>query len=65
MFWLRNKKNIFNYVHLSGGLCFLFVLALKAPIATKVVCFSVCLNVLEVSMTNRVDLDQTAPIGAV
>ena len=36
-------------------------LTLKARIATKVVCS----NVLEASMANSVDPDQTAPIGAV
>ena len=40
-------------------------LTLKAPTATKVVCFSHLQNVQEASMTNSVDPDQTAPIGAV
>ena len=40
-------------------------LTLKAPIATKVVCFSRLLKCLEASMTNSVDPDQTVPIGAV
>ena len=47
---------------------FLAYLTLKAPIATKVVCLSrhlVCRNVYEASMAERVDPDQTAPIGAV
>ena len=41
------------------------MLTLNAPITTKVVCFSRLLNVLEASMANSVDPDQTAPIGAV
>ena len=42
------------------------MLTLNAPITTKVVCFSRLLkNVLEASVANRVDPDQTAPIGAV
>ena len=34
MFWLRNKKNIFCYALLSGGL-FKFVWAVKPPHCTK------------------------------
>ena len=41
------------------------ILTLIASIATKVVCFLVCLNDKEASMANSVDPDQTAPIGAV
>ena len=40
-------------------------LTLKAPIATKVVCFCrllKCLRSLAASMTNSVDPDQTAPL---
>ena len=37
-------------------------LTLSAQIATKVVCFLVCCNVLEASMANFVDPGQTAPI---
>ena len=40
-------------------------LSLNAPIATIVVCFSRLLKFEEASMTNSVDPDQTAPIGAV
>ena len=40
------------------------VLALKALI-TKVVCFCCMLKDFEVSLTNNVVPDQTAPIGAV
>ena len=40
-------------------------LTLKSTIATKVVCFLVCLNVEEASMADIVEPDQTAPIGAV
>ena len=41
------------------------MLALKAPIGTKVVCFVVCWNVLEASWSGSVEPDQTAPTGAV
>ena len=40
------------------------LLAIKAPIATKVVCFSCLLKCLR-SLYDSVDPDQTAPIGAV
>ena len=40
------------------------LLTLNAPIATKVVCFSRLLKCSETSMSNSVDPDQTAPIGA-
>ena len=40
-------------------------LTIKVPIATKVVCFSRLLKCLESPMTNSMDPDQTAPIGAV
>ena len=43
----------------NTGECTDVMLTLKAPIATKVVCFSRLL------MANSVDPDQTAPIGAV
>ena len=40
-----------------------YVLTLKAHI-TKVVCFCCLLKHFEASLTNSVDQDQTAPIGA-
>ena len=49
----------------TGNQRTLSILTLKAPIATKVVCFSRCWNVKEASMTNSVDPDQTALLGAV
>ena len=51
---------IFVYL-LSLSLAF----SLKAPITTKVVCFSRLLKCLKASMANNVEPDQTAPIGAV
>ena len=44
------------------GLC---ILALDAPITTKVVCFSRLLKCLRSLFGKSVDPDQTAPIGAV
>ena len=41
------------------------LLTLKAPIATKVVCFSRLLKCLRNLYANSVDPGQTAPIGAV
>ena len=41
------------------------ILTLNAPIATKVVCFSRLLKYLRSLYCKSVDLDQTAPIGAV
>ena len=43
----------------------MIILTLKAPIATKVVCFSRLLKCLKSLLANSVDPDQTAPIGAV
>ena len=37
----------------------------KVPIKTNIVCFVFCLNVLGICLTNSVDPDQTAPVGAV
>ena len=41
------------------------LLTLKAPITTKVVCFCRLQKCFEASLTNSVDPDQTAPVGAV
>ena len=53
---LRNVSRAFVEIILN--------LTLKAPTATKVVCLSRLLKCLEASMTNSLDPDQTAPIGA-
>ena len=42
-----------------------FSLTLNTPIATKVVCFSHLLKSLRSLLGKSMDLDQTAPIGAV
>ena len=41
------------------------LLTLKAPITTKVVCFRRLQKCFEASLTNSVDPDQTATVGAV
>ena len=61
----------FRTTYNKGTMCKIFCtfhtvvrLSLKAPIATKVVCFSRLLKCLRSLHDNSVDPDQTAPIGA-
>ena len=56
---------VFYTLHHKAILSMARKLTLNAPFATIVVCFSRLLKCLRSPMTNSVDPDQTAPIGAV
>ena len=50
---------------LVQGRVIIDILTLSLSFSTSVVCFVVCSCSLEASMANSMDLDQTAPYGAV
>ena len=60
MFWLRNKKNIFCYALLSGGLLNIFYVQLLLNVYPINLQHSSCKSGLSIRVENSVDPDQMA-----